>query len=315
MARPSDRSSQTGWRRARAAAWLGGLAAFAALPVGADQIEVIRGGKSTTHEVGNGEGRTRSSHGVEVMIGIEPGSRTVDFETKRYELSSHERSSIRRRVNRMIGLYRSELGVRVPAGFQVDLAIHGEGRAYDQRAGALRRAAGFYDPVSRKAVVSGRDQSETHETALHESSHAVLMQSVETVPAFLNEGLAEYFETLELGASKAHVPIDSRRAGYLMRYLERGGGWPVSELIEMPHPSWRGLPEEASYVAYTQSWALVSFMMETDANRSRLHKVLDSVRRGVAATDAFERHYRGGVEALERDWLAWLPGAGGTHRY
>lgn len=303
-------------RWARSAAIAGSaLATAVTAPAAAEQIEVIRGTESTQHEVGAGAGSASGSHGVEVLIGIEPGSRSVDFETRRYSLSGDERRAIRTRVNGMIELYRSELGIRVPAGFQVELEIHGSGRAYDERAGALRSAAGFYDPATREAVVEGRSARETHETAIHESSHAVLMHALDTAPPLLNEGLAEYFEHIEVGGGTTKVPLDPRRLGWLRRRVERGEAWSVHDLLAMSHPRWRSLPDRASYLAYTQSWAVVAFLMETDPGRTTLRRSLDDIRRGRAPVEALGRHHRGGLERLEADWIAWLATAPRSHRF
>jgi hypothetical protein len=296
------------------------LAPIAALlvfvaPAVAEEIEVLRGTESRTHRVGAGAQQAASENGVEVMFGIDPTSRSVDFETRRYELSSDERRSIRSRVQRMIELYRTELGIRVPPGFSVDLAIHGSGRSYDERAGAMRRAAGFYNHKSGKAVVAGRGESETHRTALHESSHAVLMHAVPRVPAWLNEGLAEYFEQLEVSAGVSRIPADGRRHRLLASAVGAAEVGPLRELFEMHPATLLGLPDRAMYLAYTQSWSVVTFLMEDQENRSRLREILDGTRRGRGASEAVERAMPGGIERLEADWRAWLAGGARSHRF
>jgi hypothetical protein len=113
----------------------------------------------------------------------------------------------------------------------------------------------------------------------------------------------------------SRIPADGRRHRLLASAVGAAEVGPLRELFEMHPATLLGLPDRAMYLAYTQSWSVVTFLMEDQENRSRLREILDGTRRGRGASEAVERAMPGGIERLEADWRAWLAGGARSHRF
>jgi hypothetical protein len=149
--------------------WIAASTAFAD-----GQIEIVRGTEVETHTIGSGSVGGRGP--------------SVDVETRSYSMSPTERQRIRSCVDQVIRIYRDVLGVKVPFDFDIDLTVQGDARKY-RRETRNRPILGYYRHSDREAVVSGKtNRAQVRYTAVHESSHAILMDQAPYVPAWLNEG-------------------------------------------------------------------------------------------------------------------------------
>jgi hypothetical protein len=263
--------------------------------------------------------RIRYQHGVEIIYGIEPKKHRVQIETDGYAVQSQERQDLGREVDHMIRIYRNVLGVHVDREFGVGLEIHGDRSSYEEKQGSGAPTAGFYRHDKREAVVSGdRSRKQTHNTALHESSHAVLMDQVPGAPRWLNEGLAEYFEPLQASPSgRAYIPAQPQRHAYLRLLLANDRLLPLERLVALSPGQWASLPPEGMALVYEQSWSLVSFMMDRRSTRAELAGLLGEFRSQPATNGAaaIERHRDGGLADLEQAWHRWLGNAPREHGY
>ncbi len=95
---------------------------------------------------------------------------------------------------------------------------------------------------------------------------------------------------------------------YLRAVVGSGEALSLEELLALENGQWHLLDSGASYLAYTQAWSLVTFLMEQDARRGSLRRMLAGLRKRPETTAAVlaRRHYPGGLAALEREWREWL---------
>jgi len=280
------------------------------------QVEVVRGAERETRSVGR-SGAVRVEQGVESIRGAPGAPRRADFQTRGYTLSAGERQRIRFNVSHILRIYSDELGVRVPSDFSVDLRIIGNAARYRRELGSDRQVAGFYRHATRQAVVSAEGgAAQTRQTSLHESSHAVLMRELPLAPAWLNEGLAEYFEQVEDRDELAVIPPQPERNDWLRVAVRERRSLPLAELLALDAARWGALPDDALYLAYTQAWSLVSFLMDAPGTREELRALIADLRRTPQGSLAvLERRHPGGVAALEREWLRWLASPQRPHEF
>lgn len=266
------------------------------------EIEIVRGTERSSHrsDAGSIAGRPEA----------------VAIETREYSLSAAARSKIRREVRRLIEIYRDVLGVTVPGTFDVDLTIYGDGSGFQEALGSDRAYAGFYrHDTGEAAVAAGGDPAQIRETSLHESSHAVLMSQVPGAPPWLNEGLAEYFETLRIDNGRARIQIgDARRETYAAR-VQSGTALTTDQVLDLRAWQWAALSDRGEQLAYTHAWSLVAYFMQREATQRELASIIADIAAGDSSIDAIERHHAGGVAALDRQWRAWLTSAPRSHTY
>ena len=167
-------------------------------------------------------------------------------------------------------------------------------RIFDARFSGLFRfpAAGFYGDsihIRGDTVVNDRLVAVLH----HELVHAALDEQLpsQAVPAWFNEGLAEWFEARALG--KRGLSPGQYQA--LSRLASQGG---LFSLAQLSGRSLGGMNPESARLAYLQSYAFFDFLARRYGERKVPQLVGDYARSGNLDR-AFKRTYRDGLDKLE----------------
>ncbi|MEJ7846814.1 MAG: DUF1570 domain-containing protein [Pyrinomonadaceae bacterium] len=98
---------------------------------------------------------------------------------------------------------------------------------------------------------------ERYGTIIHEYVHFLMSINFnkDEIPAWLNEGLAEYFETVQVSGGRT-VSIGDLREDHL-KLLRRSDFIPLSKFFGMDNPSVHGGGDAKRSLFYAQSWALI----------------------------------------------------------
>jgi hypothetical protein len=177
--------------------------------------------------------------------------------------------------------------------------------------------AGFYTMHNNQAVVMAQHSAEaTHEVALHEAIHVITAGMFGPTPRWLAEGLAEYFEAMEVSGQLVEIKPDRRALTALQKSLAAGQLPSLQQLSQMGNEQWRS---EQITLRYQQSWSLIYFLMENAHRRERFMQFLQQLQRHSCqpfnSFAALSEHY-GSAHGLQRDWQQWLQaGRWRTHRY
>ena len=136
----------------------------------------------------------------------------------------------------------------------------------------------------------------------HEFTHLLVNTSVGTVPAWLNEGLAEFYSTLQFNNDRQVVlgrPI--RRHLSLLRQTPI---IPLRVLFQADYNS----PNYGQNIFYAESWALMHYLMihRDGQQASRLWKFLDSVRANVPIEQAFQSSFQTTFEGMENELRRYI---------
>jgi hypothetical protein len=160
------------------------------------------------------------------------------------------------------------------------------------------RAAGFYHGVIRLQAGT-RISTELVRTLQHEYVHAALDASVGVeLPAWLNEGLAEYFEALSVGKRKV-----SR--GELVLLVEAQDRGALPPLEDLDAPSFAHLSPERASMAYLKSYAVIEHLVRR-YGESTLRRFVDRVVRTGDVARALERTYDRTPSQLDTEFQADL---------
>ncbi len=160
-------------------------------------------------------------------------------------------------------------------------------------------AAGFYARVIR---VRGDTQIHTGLVRVlnHELVHAALDAAAPSLifPAWLNEGLAEWFEARMVG--KRHLSIHELRL--LERARENGR---LVSLATLSTPSFGHLGPDAARLAYLQSYGMVEFLARRHGDR-KLREFCHDLIRSRNLGRSLSRVYRSDLSSLETRFLEEL---------
>ena len=161
------------------------------------------------------------------------------------------------------------------------------------------RAVGFWDGAIQ--VRGGtRVDARLVGTLVHEYVHAALasLAPTEVWPAWLNEGLAEFFERASLGQTQ---PNGYERAA-LRGALARGEWLPLATLSG---PTFAGLDEPSAQLAYLESYACVEQVLKR-YGRERVERLVEELAKTRLLERALHRALRTDLAMLEAQLLAEL---------
>ncbi len=166
---------------------------------------------------------------------------------------------------------------------------------FDARFAGLFRfpAAGFY---GGSIQIRGSDRvSESLVRVLHhELVHAALDAAAPnlSLPAWLNEGLAEWFEARSLGKRM----LSGGEQSALERVAQSGG---LALLAELSQPAFGGLSPETAAIAYLESYAFVDFLARSGGERG-LAELCAAVLQSGGVERGVRRAYRRDLAQLEQ---------------
>lgn len=237
-----------------------------------------------------------------------------------YSVPPPLRDRISTSVTKIFAIYRQALGMEYPDSAEFRIMIYAteqDFRAYQQRvAPVLENAAGFYNSASNQITTWAiPDQRALIQLIVHECSHAISASNNHTIPGWLNEGLAEYFENLQLHGLSADVPLDQH---WLRILQQRRIGERADHLratISAPYKQWYAAngPDNLSYAT---SWSLVWYLMDSAEGRRLINRLLTTPHPDASfSQQLIDQQWPGGFNALEQSWRQWLKNAQGKHRY
>jgi hypothetical protein len=172
---------------------------------------------------------------------------------------------------------------------------------------------GFYRARSHEAVIlySPPFRRDALATTLHELAHLQAAWHLGPhTPHWLDEGLAEYLEMLDVDASGRGDAVERwrfRRNDAHLKLLAAVGPVDLETLLSL---SRLGFSRRDAPRRYASAWALVAFLNHSETGRAFFDELLRAAHaaRCEAVPDARSAlaAYPGGLTALEADWRRWL---------
>jgi tetratricopeptide (TPR) repeat protein len=131
-----------------------------------------------------------------------------------------------------------------------------------------------------------------------------LKDNVPGIPLWLNEGLAEFYGTMQFAGGEATLgaPLN-----HYIRLLRQEEMLPLSTLFSISTNSPHYNEQEKSGIFYGQSWALVHYLMLGGGNRQeQFRRFLSQLSRGDAPARALEDSFGMSIDAVEKGLADYL---------
>jgi hypothetical protein len=201
-------------------------------------------------------------------------------------------------LERAFSSLESLLGLRPPRRLSVVIE---DPALFDQKFAGFFRfpAAGFYAGVIRVRGDVGLT-ADLARTLHHELVHAVLDAVAPSLvlPAWINEGLAEWFEWRAAGKRG----LSSRERAILSHLAKNNLLLPLNTLSL---PAFSRMDRQSAAVAYLQSYGMIDFL-ERQLGERGLARFVDELIRSKNLSRALNRSYRLDLRELERGFFAEL---------
>ena len=245
------------------------------------------------------------------------------FNLHDYELAKHVERAIVFGVSRIVDTYKETFGFDYPDNFKVKVTIFGDKDKFlkyqKKQLGTIISGTGYYSGRYRETVVLNekntkktKDEKEMVRTVFHEANHLILRYHIPWVPSWVNEGLSEYFDGLNVFGENRRVYLQKNRSYWCKRWLKKGFPIKLDKYLSLSYDEWMSFRKRDSNAAYTIGYSLVYFMMSRQSTEKVLKELLWEFKKhgkNASSVQIINEHYPGGFEKLERNWRKWIPRA------
>jgi Flp pilus assembly protein TadD len=173
-----------------------------------------------------------------------------------------------------------------------------EGKPIDADGYFLTRPQGNY------VAVDASPRRDPTATIYHEYFHYVARNNYGDLPAWLHEGLAEYYSTFQVTKSVARVglPIEEH-----LRWLRKHSWIPFAQLFTVDQASKEYNETARRGAFYAESWALTYYLLDGNPQRrAQLQELLRLTKAGAPGNEAFQKVFGADPTILERELHAYL---------
>jgi hypothetical protein len=141
----------------------------------------------------------------------------------------------------------------------------------------------------------------------HEGFHQFIGYELgQQIPMWLNEGMAQYFETSFIVGSQFHVGQVSRnKLLYAQALIANKQAPPLSELIQWD----RGTFYANANVSYPMSWALVYYLLNANNDRfqqSEFRRYMQDLKYGQNDIKSFQHRFGSDTNRLQADFEDYI---------
>jgi len=163
----------------------------------------------------------------------------------------------------------------------------------------MKTTQGLFVPALAQLLFwNAQDRTDFLETARHEAFHQYVHELVPEMPVWLNEGLAQYFQTLRKEKGQFVAGAVRPQAVTVMKKLEKGASVPtLAQIFAVKHETFYRPDSEAWYA---MSWAVVHALAHGEAgDRALFDGLIARTGRGLDGAVAVRETFAGvDLEAL-----------------
>jgi len=137
----------------------------------------------------------------------------------------------------------------------------------------------------------------------HEFTHLVVTQAGLTLPIWLNEGLADFYSTVEVNGTQATV---GRPPNLYMETVRNARFLPWDTLFAVDAGSSMYSVGENLAHFYSQSWALIHMLKLDESYAPRFQQFLTAVSEGQSSKEALQAVYHKSMAQIDSDLSAYF---------
>lgn len=239
----------------------------------------------------------------------------ISITTYKYRLTKRDRREIKQVINKIYDVYEGMFGWPDAQAFPINVKVWGQkaeyNRAQKKIAGSWVSSSGYFSPANNiAAVMAGKDKKATIRVIYHEASHAIFhARAKHSMPNWINEGLAEYFEPSFIRKSHLMIGMPRYKQRALSRMLDNDNLSSLTRFFAIPNRKWRTASNRVQSDYYTLAWSIVSYMMTSEMRQKILAGLIseaDKSPQSFSAKEYISSHYRDGFSQFARRWRAWV---------
>jgi cytochrome c-type biogenesis protein CcmH/NrfG len=140
----------------------------------------------------------------------------------------------------------------------------------------------------------------------HEYTHLLVKNTIGNAPAWLNEGLAEYYSTFNI-SNDQKVVLGSPIANHVYLLREKKM-LPLRTLFQVDHKSPYYNEREKQSIFYAESWALMHYLILGNKGQrvSQISHFINLMNRGTPMEQAFQQAFQTSFETIEKELREYI---------
>ena len=257
---------------------------------------------------------TQPTHAIASVIDLAGSKRdfTYSIEADGVKLPIKFQGQINAGSKRMYDTWHFFLGEANLRQSHIKLRLIGGAGRYDAfQAKAWpngKPSSGFYSLARNEAYVKYEANADERALAVsfHEISHLITATHLGPTPPWLTEGLAEYFETMEV---KSQLGIIKPNIEHI-RLLRSSRLPQLDSFFSLDRTQWHGDQRSLNYAI---AWSVTHFLMSGAPGMYAMQEVIRQSHANLcqpfSPAAVLADQYPGGLIQLERDWKIWLSGS------
>jgi Tfp pilus assembly protein PilF len=178
----------------------------------------------------------------------------------------------------------------------------------------LEHIAGYFLPgdavnyITLTTETRGEVGDERFGIIYHELVHLMVNNTVRGVPVWFNEGLAEYYRTLEIAGNGKQVQVGGIHSPHVL--LLREQFIPLEQLVAVDHGSPLYNEGSKASVFYAESWALVHYLLigENQKYAKQVPALLDALITGAPFAEACQKALGVSSAQLQKELRSYVGG-------
>lgn len=222
-------------------------------------------------------------------------------------LSSSAKGEIKADIRQIYKTLVSDLSVENMQNININVRIMPDEASFvayrNLHAPKLKTVSGFYSPTLNEAVVIKMPERFMRSVIRHEATHVINASLFGRPPIWFNEGLAEYFERMEvagLGRSVKHSKPS-------LRFLQSQRPLTLQQYFSIPYAQWYGGDIR---VHYSYAWSLVHHLLSNEKGKIFFAELVNKMAENYCQPQndiaLINQHYPGGLQMFEQDWNDWI---------
>lgn len=184
--------------------------------------------------------------------------------------------------------------------------------------GKIYSESGVYSPATKEALVNGAKYRDiVVGVSIHESCHALIDPAGYKIPSWLNEGIAEYFETMEFTESLVLFRPQYDRHEEIAKLLKEKELISLLEYFGLSNNVWKNRNLVEDRTSRSIAWSLVHFLMSSPEGTETIKNILNNfkVDDETPSMNIVNKNYPGGLNILEKRWHAFLKTTPAAHSF
>ena len=177
--------------------------------------------------------------------------------------------------------------------------------------GRPAEVAGFFQPGrdTNYITLSAERLGETpYRTIFHEYVHLMIDSNLRGVPAWFNEGVAEYYSAFEVTDGGRRATLGRTIESHVQLIKRSPSLLPLRTLLAVDHSSPYYNESDKKGMFYAESWALVHYLIQANegVRLPELMRYVNLLGAGTPFEDAFRQAFHTDVESMQRELEAYV---------